>query len=208
MNGSIVQKASTPGVLVVKFDKKVDATSAKDVANYSVEDATVKSVKLISNATGAAQVEVTLEDDSVKTTGTYKVNVKDVKPSSSSAKALTSETQSVTLDENVKPVINKLALTTVGTTSSTLTATFSEEVVATNVATDFELYVAGEKVTTATVTNTASSAQKDVVVTVTGYALQTAFTAGKKIELKTTDAVAVKDAKENKTKAGVTIAAE
>lgn len=203
--GTVTQKANTPGVIQIAFDQKVDPTSAKDVANYTVEDATVKSVKLVANdSTNGYKVEVTLADNTVETTGTYNVTVKNVKPASTSAATVADTTKAVALDENVLPTIASAAFTTLTSTSTKVNVTFSEAVDATAIAPDFDLYVDGVK-QSATVTNTASTGNKVVEVTITGYDVQAAVQAGKTVTLKTTDGVVIKDAKKNVTPAATSV---
>lgn len=116
-NGIKVEDNNT---LTVKFNKKLDVTSALNASNYVVDGVAVtKAIFTQNDATGAI-VKLTLADDSVKLSGDREIKISNVK----SSDGVVMETVRVneTLKENVKPVVSTVAL--VG--ADKIKVTFSE----------------------------------------------------------------------------------
>lgn len=135
----IVQGTDNNTVLV-KFDKKLDPTTALNKANYTVEGATVDSVALVQNLPTDGQVALTLKTGTNTFSGTHVFTISGVK--SDAGVVMDSVTTSATINENVAPTITKGELTS----TTGIKLTFSEAVSnATNAGADFELYIGGVK---------------------------------------------------------------
>lgn len=141
----VTNESVKPGVVVVKFDKGVDAVSATSVSNYAVEDASVKEVKLITNSASGATVHVILNEGTVEATGNYNVTVKGIKPFSSADTANKETVASVELVENVKATLSSKVVSGLAEDTFTVKLTFNDATVANaSSATDYELYVNGK----------------------------------------------------------------
>lgn len=134
---------ATPGKLTVSFSKPVNVESAQNVANYSVEDATVASAKVTTNGAAGAIVELTLADDTVEATGNYNVTVQPIKTFNSLDVANPVTTASVTLKENVRSVLSSKVLTNLTADALGIKLTFDDATVTNGAGLDFELYVNG-----------------------------------------------------------------
>ncbi|MGG3906338.1 hypothetical protein [Geobacillus stearothermophilus] len=172
-NGILVVDKNT---LKVKFAGDIDGATATNKANYYVSGATVDSVTLLPNN----EVEIKLAADSNTYTGLRTVKISGVK--TKSGNTMDEYTTTEYLVENVRPTVTGVQLTsivadddaaTLGDQPATyVTLTFSENVnVGAVNAADFDLYIKGNKVTTATVTTTAGSSPNKVVVKLAGVAL-------------------------------------
>ncbi|MGO4890250.1 S-layer homology domain-containing protein [Anaerobacillus sp. MEB173] len=115
----------TNNTVEVLFDREVDGSSAIN-ANYSIEGASIKKVELTSN-TATARVLLTLNDDSVTTSGNKTITVSGVK--SKAGVLMDSKTTSVNLVENVRPTVTLAELTD----TNEITLTFSEAIDATTI---------------------------------------------------------------------------
>ncbi|ATA61489.1 SbsB [Geobacillus stearothermophilus] len=172
-NGILVVDKNT---LKVKFAGDIDGATATNKANYYVSGATVDSVALLPNN----EVEIKLAADSNTYTGLRTVKISGVK--TKSGNTMDEYTTTEYLVENVRPTVTGVQLTSIvadddatkpGDQPATyVTLTFSENVnVGAVNAADFDLYIKGNKVTTATVTTTAGSSPNKVVVKLAGVAL-------------------------------------
>ncbi|WP_270811668.1 hypothetical protein [Exiguobacterium sp. CinTr1] len=192
-NGILVVNNNT---LKVKFIGDIDGASATNVANYQVNGATVKSATL--NASN--EVTLTLEANSNQYTGVRSVKVAGVK--TKAGVVMNDYVTTEYLNENVKPVVTKVALTSVtqddaGTpadeSATTVTLSFSEAVTV-GADTDFELFIAGEKVSGAVITTALASGSSDkVVVTIAGKAVS-ASDINKGAELRAASTIDIQDA--------------
>lgn len=184
--------------ITVAFDKTVDAASATNAANYTVEGAQVKEVKLATNGTDGASVKVYLVDNTVEISGNYKVAVANVKGFNTAIAAMDKFEETVAISENVKATVAGKTITFDDNTVATLT--FSEAVTVGEAA-DYELFIDGVKVTTegVTVNVTAGEAEsgKEAVVTIAGLNLSKDIAAGKKVVLKAVESFDIKDAAGN-----------
>lgn len=195
-NGILVVNNNT---LKVKFIGDIDGASATNVANYQVNGATVKSATL--NASN--EVTLTLEANSNQYTGVRSVKVAGVK--TKAGVVMNDYVTTEYLNENVKPVVTKVALTSVtqddvstggvDESATTVTLSLSEAVsVGAADANDFELFIGGEKVTTGVTITTASGATADkVVVTIAGKAIS-ASDINKGAELRAKSTIDIQDA--------------
>lgn len=160
-----IAKGSDNNKVDVTFDKPVDGASAINVANYTVDGAIVESVTL--KPAGATQVAVlNLKADSNTFSGVRNITVKNVKALGSTV-AMTTDTKIVDLDENVRPTVTTAQLIA----NDTIKLTFSEAVITSNVATDFELLIGGVVIPGKTVLTTAAHASPGVTtveLTLTG----------------------------------------
>ena len=187
--------------LRVKFAGDIDGASATNKANYYVSGATVDSVTLLPNN----EVEVKLTADSNTYTGARTVKISGVKTKSGNTMDAYSTTEY--LVENVRPTVTGVQLTSIvadddastdGNQPATyVTLTFSENVkIGAGNAADFDLYIKGTKVTTATVTTAAGSSANKVVVKLAGVAL-TGQDITDGVELKAQSTIDIADANNN-----------
>jgi uncharacterized protein YjdB len=130
----------------VSFGQDVDAASASNASNYSISGATISAATV--KAGDPQSVYLTLAAGSNALTGTRAVTVNGVETAAGVAMA-SAYTGTVALTENVAPTITAAKLTDVGTATSTITLTYSKAV-ANATANDFDIYVGGTKLTTAT----------------------------------------------------------
>lgn len=148
---------ATPGKVTVTFSKPVNVASAQNAANYDVEGATVKSAEVKVNGAGGATVELTLNDETVETTGFYNVTVKPIQTFNSLDTANRETTASVNLKENVRAVLSSSVLQSLTADTLAVKLTFNDTTVADAAGLDFELYVdgkaTGEKFTAGSFTN-------------------------------------------------------
>jgi len=186
----------------VQFVDAVNAATATNKANYSVENAEVEKAELVyndpttANGNGAkAVVRVYIKDNTVEATGNYNVTVSGVKGYNTSVTEMATATKNVAIDENVRPAVTAASFKSFGA-SSVVTLTFSEAIAADTVADgDFDLYVDGVKVSTATVTNGVLGASIDFTIDTD---LSDEVAAGKVVKLVATSALDLFDAQDNK----------
>lgn len=163
----------------VSFDKAVDPTTATNVANYAVEGAKVKEVKLVTNSGLGATVKVYLTEDTVELTGNYDVTVQNIKGYNTTISAIDKTTKNILVTENVAAKVKAKSMTFA--TNTTISLTFDENVSVTT-GTDYDLYIDGVK-SNATVA-TAQGATNEIIVTVTGLDLSADIASTKKVVLK------------------------
>ncbi|MGQ7277737.1 hypothetical protein ACT91Q_07180 [Brevibacillus thermoruber] len=168
-NGILVSTTDNNKISVF-FNTKVDAASARNIANYQIEGATVEKAVLRSNSTSGAEVELTLVKDSNTFTGERTVTISGVK--SEGGAVMNAVTTTEYLKENVRPTVVKAELTD----TDEITLTFSEAMDNTTIDdtadssnVDFEVYVGGVKVSATTAEAlVAGSGDKKFTITVTG----------------------------------------
>ncbi|WP_432775398.1 hypothetical protein AAFJ72_19665 [Brevibacillus gelatini] len=196
----------TDGAFVdVQFADAVDVTTATNASNYTVEGAEVAKAELVYNdpttatANGAkAVVRVYIKDDTVEESGNYNVTVKGVKGYYGNVTEIKSTTKNVQIAENVRPTVISASFKAFDdvTPSTTVTLTFSESIASDAVADgDFELYVDGKKVSTATVTNGPLGTSVDFTIDVD---LSAEVAAGKVVKLVATSDFDLADDSDNK----------
>ncbi|PIC95698.1 hypothetical protein CSV69_10180 [Sporosarcina sp. P26b] len=149
------QGASNDAVTVtfsnLSATRALDAASASNVANYSIDGAVIESATVAAEAGGSQVVTLKLKKNSNTFTGVRNATVKNVKLIGSS-KVMNPVTQvTPSLDENVRPTVEKAEITA----NNEITLTFSEAV--TSVNKDAFLVKAG----TATVAQNAAGAVVD-----------------------------------------------
>ena len=165
-------RANTGAFVDVQFANAVDITTATNAANYAVEGAQVSKAVLVYNnpttplvSTAKAVVRVYITDNTVTATGNYNVTVSGVKGYSSAVTVMDSVTKNIAIVENTRPTVTAVAVKSfVASTSTTVTLTFSEAITAIGGNTDFDLYVAGVKVSGATVTTGVAGTSIDFVI--------------------------------------------
>ncbi|MEL7661768.1 hypothetical protein [Acetobacterium wieringae] len=168
----------TNGVLVVdnntirvQFDRPVAGASALTLSNYALEGTVLESVTLQSNTTNGL-VELKIAKDSNTLTGSRTLTVSGV--TSQTGDVMATATVAVALNENVRPTVKTAQVTT----TSVITLTTSEDInPATIAAGDFEVYVGGNKVTTA-VTAAAGGTAKQITLTLAVPLTATDLSAG------------------------------
>ena len=206
---ALVSAYGTNGILVdsnkvvtVKFDKKLDALTALDKNNYSIEGVTISTVELIKNDSAEAIVRLTLADSSVAVSGLRNVSVMNVKSSNGVAMNTVNTTENFT--ENVKPTASAKL-----TNSNVITLTFNENVYnpGAGLDVDFDLYVGATKVTAATLDTedvAIGGAKNTLTLTLSGYTL-TAQDLASGLSVKAVDATDIKDANGNGYTAGTVL---
>lgn len=134
---SIAQSTADSSIITITFKNKLDVESAQNVANYLVAGATVTKAELESNSATLSVVNLTLASGSIKYNSNYPVTINGVKGYNNSYNAITNYTQTITLKENVAPIIVSSKLTDV---KDGVVLTFSEPVVG---IASFDVYVNG-----------------------------------------------------------------
>lgn len=132
----IVQSAEDNNIVMITFDKNVDAASATNLANYNIDSAVIE--KATVKADQLNVVELKLSEGTNHFSGPRNVVVENVK-AAGSAVLMDKFTGKVNLKENVAPTV----ISAVITKNSEVTLTFSEAV--TVDAGAFELFVGDSK---------------------------------------------------------------
>ncbi|WP_139491123.1 Ig-like domain-containing protein [Brevibacillus dissolubilis] len=192
-------------VIYVSFDKVLDAASALNVANYTVEGTSaVQSAIFVKNSVTtdgvpASIVKLTLKPGTFNLSGERLVTVKDVK--TATGVVIPATTKKFNFVENVAPTIASAVVTS----ADEITITFSESMNGTSItdsAADFGVFVDGQDwatvagATYGTVTEIAGATDK-VYVLKLGRAL-TAEEYAKNIQIKPATTIDATDAKGNK----------
>ncbi|WML46145.1 hypothetical protein [Neobacillus sp. PS3-40] len=112
----------------VHFDKNVDAASALNITNYTIEGATVTGAVLTTNGSGSADVQLTVTNNTYS--GYHQVNISGVK--SADGVLMNVFSAPVTLTEDIAPTVTKAQITD----TTHITLTFSKAVVNAAGATD------------------------------------------------------------------------
>lgn len=186
----------------VRFAAAVNASSATNVANYAVEGATVTNAVLTynnptsRNGDGAnAVVRAYFKDNTVLATGNYNVTVNGIIGYNSSVTQMASTTNNIQIQENVRPTVKSAAVKSFSGANTVVSLTFSEAIASDTVPNgDFDLYVDGVKVSSATVTNGALGTTIDFTI---GANLSADLGSGKSVKLVATSAIDLKDAAGN-----------
>lgn len=204
--GGSATRANSGAFIDVQFADAVDPTTATDVNNYVVEGAEVSKAELVYNdpttalASGAkAVVRVYIKDNTVEETGYYNVTVKGVKGYKSSVTVMDPVTRNIQIVENTRPTVKSAVVKAFDGTNNqtTVTITFSEPIASEATKDgDFDLYVDGVKVSTATVTNgTLGTASIDFTIS---EDLSDELAAGKVVKLVPTSGFDLLDTNNNK----------
>lgn len=202
--GGTADRASTGAFVDVQFADAVDVASATNTANYAVEGATVAKASLVYNdpttatANGAkAVVRVYITDNTVEASGWYNVTVSGVKGYSSAVTVMDSTTKNIQIVENVRPTVSSVTINSFNSTtpSTVVTLTFSKAIShGTLTNGNFDLYVAGVKVTSATVTGSALGTSITYTI---NQDLSDELAAGKEVKLVATSAFDLVDSDYN-----------
>ncbi|MED1791138.1 hypothetical protein P4V54_00495 [Brevibacillus nitrificans] len=192
----------------VQFKDAVEAASATNKANYAVEGAEVEKAELVYNdpatatpAGAKAVVRVYIKDDTVEESGNYNVTVSGVKGYNASVTEIKSTTKNVQIAENGRPTVTAASFDAFDATapgSTTVKLTFSEVIDTDGAGADFDLYVAGVKVTAATVT-TGAAGSSELIVTI-DKDLSADVAANKAVKLVAKSSLDLVDAVGNKAK--------
>ncbi|WP_313801750.1 hypothetical protein [Cytobacillus sp.] len=138
-----VAQGSDNNKVAVTFDKAVDGASAIETANYKIDGAIVESVTLnpaVTSGGSTTQVAIlNLKEGSNGFTGTRNINISNVKALGSTKTMNPYFTNTVSLKENVAPVVTSAKLTA----TNQITLTFSEAVTD-STAKDFEVLIGGK----------------------------------------------------------------
>lgn len=161
---SVAQDALNNNKVLVTFDKAVDGESATNPSNYNIDGAIVESVTL-NAVSGSTQVAtLNLKANSNGFTGTRNINISNVKALGSTKTMNPYFTNTVSLKENVAPVVTSAKLTA----TNQITLTFSEAVTD-STAKDFEVLIGGKSQGSVEEVSAGSgSANTTVVMTIAG----------------------------------------
>jgi trimeric autotransporter adhesin len=181
--------------VTVKFDKKLDALSALNKSNYSIEGATISNVELIQNDATVAVVRLTLADSSIMVNGLRNVSVMNVK--SASGVTMDAAYTTETFTENVRPTLTAAQLTA----NNEVTLTFSEAIAPLTLdeatdAVDFELWLNGTKYA-ATVAETVVTGDTKVKLTLNGTDVFTASDLTNGVVVKPASTIDIEDVNGN-----------
>jgi hypothetical protein len=136
---SVAQSLTDNNKVNVTFDTAVDGASATNVANYRIDGAVVESVTLNPVVAGQQSVTLNLKAGSNNFTGVRNISISNVKALGSSKVMNPFFTNTVSLNENIAPVVTSAKLTAV----DTIKLTFSE-VITSGVNDDFEVLIGGK----------------------------------------------------------------
>ncbi|MGN7175615.1 S-layer protein [Cytobacillus sp. SAFR-174] len=198
----IVNGIDAKGAYVdVQFADAVNASTATNTSNYAIEGATVSSAVLTynnpttANVDGAkAVVRVYIADNTVEATGNYNVTVNGVTGYSSSVTQMNSDTKNIAINENTRATVTSSTVKSLGA-STVVAVTFSEAIASgAGDANDFDLFVDGVKVSTATVTGGAAAATIDFTINTD---LSDELAAGKVVKLVATSTLDLADSNSN-----------
>lgn len=122
---SITQDSSNPSILYVKFDHKLDLTTAETEAYYTIGTSTHPKSAIVTEQTdSSATVTLTFANGAYSDTKTYPVIIKNIKGYNSTYAAMEDYSSAITLIENKGPVYQGAKLIS----ASDITVTFSEAV--------------------------------------------------------------------------------
>ncbi|MBB6446072.1 S-layer homology domain-containing protein [Bacillus benzoevorans] len=193
-DNGIKQDTSNNNKLEVYFKNAVDATTALNKANYSIDGASIDNVTLTQNNSSGAVVVVEFVKDSLKNSGLTQITVSGVK--GQTGVQMDAVTTAETLVENVRPTVTKAELTG----ANEVTLTFSEAMDGATIDTgdgdEFDIFLGNVKYTAGTVKAAAGSDNKKVVITL-GTGL-TASDLQQTITVKEASAFEIKDLNGNK----------
>ncbi|MBP2242358.1 hypothetical protein J2Z40_002932 [Cytobacillus eiseniae] len=163
-----VAQGSDNNKVAITFDKAVDGGSAINPENYKIDGAIVESVTLnaaVTSGSSTTQVAIlNLKEGSNGFTGTRNINITNVKALGSTKTMNPYFINTITLNENVAPVVTSAELTA----TNKITLTFSEAVTDSS-ANDFEVLIGGKSQgIIEEVSAGIGSANTTVVVTITG----------------------------------------
>lgn len=128
----------------VTFNKQLEASSALNLANYSIEGTQVVGAIFTSNPTGGPSVvKLTLKDDSITLNGDRAISINNVK--SVDGVAMNSYNSAVNLVENVKPVLQSAKLTSTETIELTYSEALDAATIEAALGVDFDVFVGSTK---------------------------------------------------------------
>ncbi|SHH27043.1 N-acetylmuramoyl-L-alanine amidase family protein [Clostridium grantii] len=144
--------------VTVKFSESMDYATALNVANYTVSGQTIFTNAIFSGDNKT--VTLTVAPGTITYSGDRLIQVSGTRDLAGNLN--TTYSHVVDFNENVAPYVASAKLTA----ADTISVTFSENVKATT-ATDFEVYIAGVKVTTGAVTSVSDVATKTATIKLT-----------------------------------------
>ena len=184
LDGITIQSADN-NTVEIEFSEKL-AASSLDLNNFLVEGNVVAS-KAVFTDEDRDTIKLTLKEGAIKTSGTYNFTVKNV--ADVAGNVMNSVTQAKSFTDNDLPALTSAALTSNDVTgdSSVITLTFDEAIKADSIAetpaeADFDIFVDGVALGTATVAEAIGSSTNKATLTIS-RAL-TAAEASKTITLK------------------------
>ena len=101
----IVQDSNDANKIYVKFSSMLDKVSAQTIQNYVINSATPVSATLIEQTENGATVCLTLPAKAIQYTGTYPIQIKNVKGYSNVMNKMDTYKTMITLVENTPPVV-------------------------------------------------------------------------------------------------------
>lgn len=133
----IQQDPTDNNIVTVTFDKEVDAASATDISNYSIDGVTVEKATVEYNKLNT--VKLTLKQNSITDTVDHYITIKNVHAKHSTV-PMKENRQTIRLQENVSPTVQNIVVKD----GTTLEVTFSENVIVENL--PFEIAINNAKV--------------------------------------------------------------
>jgi hypothetical protein len=122
---TIMQSPTNPSEINLTFSRKIDVTSAENIANYSIPGATVTKAVVTYNTSNGATVKLTIANGTIVASTVYVVTISGVKGANGSYSAMNASVQSIALVENVAPYVIS---SKISSDLKTITLTFSENV--------------------------------------------------------------------------------
>ena len=161
---SIYQSDVNHSLIYIEFADKLDVTTALDVNNCYISGATIAEIKLISNTTDGAIVQLTLEKGTITSTGEHKITISGLKGYNGSPSEMADYSTEIKLIENIDPELK--SVTYEAASMNVIKLTFSEAIKGSMIVTVQERstgYAIGNTVTVSgdTVTITLNSTPDD-----------------------------------------------
>lgn len=162
-------QVSDKNTVEIQFSEKLSSSSL-NLNNFLIEGAVVAS-KAVFTDTDQDTIKLTLKEGAVKTSGSYNFTVQNV--SDVAGNVMTSLTEVKGFTENKQPALTSAALTSNDVTgnSAVITLTFDEAIAAASIVegapvTDFDIFVDGVALGSATVTEAMGSTTNKVTLSI------------------------------------------
>ena len=161
---SIYQSDVNYSFIYIEFADRLDATTALEADNYYISGAIIKEIKLISNTTDGAIIQLTLEKGTITSTGEHRITISGLKGYNGSSSEMADYSTEIELIENKEPELKSVKYD--ATSKNVIVLTFSEAIKGSMIVTVQERstgYAIGSTVTISgdTVTITLSSIPND-----------------------------------------------
>lgn len=134
----IIQDSNDANKIYVKFDSMLDKASAETIQNYIINSATPANATLIEQTENGATVCLTLPAKAIQYTGTYPIQIRNIKGYGNAMNKMDTYKTMITLVENTPPVVASAKLIS----SNEVVLTFKESSQLQGYA-DFAVYLPG-----------------------------------------------------------------